>query len=73
MSDEALADHDSDEDSSSTNSLTIRPTPRKTVLAPAIDLGLETVVEDYSDLVPEGQSDPFENKVDSFKVNSLSR
>ncbi|GAA5962208.1 hypothetical protein JCM3765_003898 [Sporobolomyces pararoseus] len=63
----SVSDHELVEDSSSTNSLTIRPTPRKAVLLPAIDSGLKTVVEDYSDLVPEEQRDPFESKVDSFK------
>ncbi|GAA5843686.1 hypothetical protein JCM5353_001293 [Sporobolomyces roseus] len=60
---------DSDEDSNSTNSLTIRPTPRKP--SASVNLaeksGLETVVEDYSDLVQEGESDPFDGKVRSFK------
>ncbi|GAA5904546.1 serine/threonine-protein kinase [Sporobolomyces salmoneus] len=70
VSDEAPQDDDSDEDSNSTNSLTIRATPRKASILPTAQKGLETVVEDYSDLVPEGQSDPFDTKVDSFKVSN---
>lgn len=54
--------------------MTIRATPRKASASTNLreKASLETVVEDYSDLVQEGESDPFEGKIRSFKVSSHS-
>jgi hypothetical protein len=63
-------DRDSDDDSDSTDSLTIRATPRKPPASFSV-AAMETVVEDYSELVLDGESDPFDTKVDSFKASLL--